>query len=118
MLPKAPMSDNDQVRLVDPFTERVVPPIVMLRAVPQVSVVIFALPLNDVPLMVLAVVNVAADATALVESAVLLTFPNPTSAAVNVTAPVRPATEVTLLTCAPACIPSNLVRSAALNGWV
>ena len=60
--------------------------------------VISADPLNDTPLIVLAVVNVAADpavvadATDLTESAVLSTLPNPTSALTRVTTPVLPAT--------------------------
>ena len=54
-----------------------------------------AVPSKDTPPIVLAVVNLAADATDLVESDVLSTFPNPTSPLTKVTTPVLPATEST-----------------------
>ena len=44
----------------DPFTLFPEPPMVIVRAVPQLAVVMLAEPLNDVPLIVRAVVSVAA----------------------------------------------------------
>ena len=44
----------------DPLTDFPVLPMVMVRAVPQLAVVIFAPPLKEVPLMVRAVVRVLA----------------------------------------------------------
>lgn len=80
----APMSARVHVYVVLPFTDLVVEPIVMFRAVPQFVVVMLADPLNEVPLIVRAVVSVAALATDLVESAVLSTFERPTSDFVRV----------------------------------
>ena len=56
----AAISDGDHVTFKDPFTDLAVPPILIVLAVPQFAVVIFALPLNDVPLIVRPVCSVVA----------------------------------------------------------
>ena len=56
----APISDSDQDTLAEPSTLLPVPPTVRVRAVPQLAVVMLAEPLKLVPLIVRAVVRVAA----------------------------------------------------------
>ena len=56
----APISVNDHVTFAEPSTDLPVDPIVIVLAVPHVEVVIFAEPLNEVPLIVLAVCKVVA----------------------------------------------------------
>ena len=56
----APMSVRLQEYVVEPFTDLVVLPIVMFLAVPQFAVVIDWEPLNEVPLMFIAVAKVVA----------------------------------------------------------
>ena len=56
----APISVRDQEYAAEPFTDLVVDPIVIFLAVPQVAVVIAEEPLNDVPLIFLAVAKVVA----------------------------------------------------------
>ena len=52
--------------------------------------------------------------TGLSASLVLSTLDKPTSVLSSVTAPVLPDTDVTVLTCAPAAMPSSLVSSAVV----
>ena len=56
----APISARDQETFAEPFTDFPVLPIVIVLAVPQLAVVMFADPLNEVPLIFLAVCNVVA----------------------------------------------------------
>ena len=49
-----------------------VPPIVILRAVPQFAVVMFAVPLNDVPLIVLDVASPVAEEALPLSEAVII----------------------------------------------
>ena len=59
----AAISDVAQVTLAEPLTDFEVPPMEIFLAVPQFAVVMFAVPLKDVPLISLAVCNlVAVDA--------------------------------------------------------
>jgi hypothetical protein len=55
----APISVKDQLTLPDPFTALPVEPIVKVLEVPQLDVVISALPLKLVPFIDLAVANLA-----------------------------------------------------------
>ena len=64
-------------------------------ALVESATVILEVPSKDTPLIVLAVVSLAADATLLEESVVLSTLTKPTSALDSVTIPVLPATEDT-----------------------
>jgi hypothetical protein len=58
----APISLKLQLTFALPFTDFPVLPIVIVLAVPQLAVVIFAEPSKEVPLIVLAVRNVVAVA--------------------------------------------------------
>jgi hypothetical protein len=57
---KAPISAKDQDTFAEPFTDFPVLPIVNVLAVPQYEVVMFALPSNETPFIVLAVSNIVA----------------------------------------------------------
>ena len=140
----APISARVQDTFPEPLTDFPVLPIVIVLAVPQFAVVILAEPLNDVPLIVLAVCNAVAVAAfpfmlpAIVLENVLVpahvwapvvTTPEAVALAVGSVALV-PVDDVTIgpavvpavipklvatLTCAPAAMPSSFVLLAPVN---